>query len=103
MRVARPYLLDVGAAIALATAALLGAVREDVDTSDATRPLDALGVLLVCGMTLPLAARRVLPHVVVIVTIGCAIAGIVAGLPGRPRSARRLLRTLVDGVHDIPP
>jgi signal transduction histidine kinase len=81
MRLARPYLLDVGAAIVLAAAALLTAVREDVDTSDATRSLDALGVLLVCGMTLPLAARRVLPHVVMVVTIGCAIAGIVAGYP----------------------
>jgi signal transduction histidine kinase len=81
MRLSRPYLLDLGAAIALAAASLLTAVREDVDTSDATRSLDALGVLLICGMTLPLAARRLLPHVVVIVTMGCAITGIVAGYP----------------------
>jgi signal transduction histidine kinase len=81
MRLARPNLLDAGAAIALAAAALLTAVREDVDTSDATRSLDAVGVLLTCGMTLPLAVRRVLPRVVVIVTVGCAIAGIVAGYP----------------------
>jgi signal transduction histidine kinase len=81
MRLPRPYLLDAAAAAALAAAALVGAVREDVDVSDATRSLDALGVLLVCGMTLPLAARRALPHVVVIVTVGCAIAGVVAGYP----------------------
>jgi signal transduction histidine kinase len=81
MRLARPYLLDAALAIALAAAALVGAVREDVGTSDATRSLDALGVLLVCGMTLPLAARRVLPHLVVLVTLACAIAGIVAGYP----------------------
>jgi signal transduction histidine kinase len=81
MRRARPYLLDAGAAIALAVAGILTAVYEDVDTSDATRSLDALGVLLVGGMTLPLAARRVFPRVVVIVSTGCAIAGIVAGYP----------------------
>jgi signal transduction histidine kinase len=81
MRFPRPYLLDVAAAAALAAAALVGAVREDVDASDATRSLDALGVLLVCGMTLPLAARRALPRVVVIVTVGCAIAGVAAGYP----------------------
>jgi signal transduction histidine kinase len=81
MRLARPYLVDVGAAIALAAASVLTAVRENVDTSDATRSLDALGVLLIFGMTLPLAARRLLPHLVVLVTVGCAIAGIVAGYP----------------------
>jgi signal transduction histidine kinase len=81
MRLARPYLLDAGAAIALALAGVLTAVQEDVDTSDATRSIDALGVLLICGMTLPLAARRVFPHAVVLVTTGCAIAGIVAGYP----------------------
>jgi signal transduction histidine kinase len=81
MRLARPYLLDAGAAIALALAGVFTAVNEDVDTSDATRSLDALGVLLICGMTLPLVARRVFPRAVVIVTVGCAIAGIVAGYP----------------------
>jgi signal transduction histidine kinase len=79
MRFARPYAVDAALAIALAAAALIGAGFEDVDTSDATRSLDALGVLLVCGMTLPLAARRLFPHAVLIVTVGCAIAGIVAG------------------------
>jgi signal transduction histidine kinase len=81
MRLARPHLLDAGAAIALAVAGVLTAVQEDVDTSDATRSLDAVGALLILGMTLPLAARRVFPHGVVIVTVGCAIAGIVAGYP----------------------
>jgi signal transduction histidine kinase len=79
MRFARPYLVDAAMAIALATAALIGAGFEDVDTSDATRSLDALGVLLVCGMTLPLAARRRFPRAVLIVTVGCAIAGVAAG------------------------
>jgi signal transduction histidine kinase len=81
MRLARTYLLDAAAATALATAALISAGLEDVDTSDATRSLDALGVLLVCGMTLPLAARRMFPHAVLIVTVGCAIVGIAAGYP----------------------
>jgi signal transduction histidine kinase len=79
MRFARPYLVDAAMAIALATAALIGAGFEDVDTSDATRSLDALGVLLVCGMTLPLAVRRRFPRAVLIVTVGCAIAGVAAG------------------------
>jgi signal transduction histidine kinase len=81
MRFARSYLVDAAMAIALAAAALLGAVLEDVDSSDATRSLDALGVLLVCGMTLPLAARSLFPRAVLIVTVGCAIAGIAAGYP----------------------
>ena len=82
MRLARsPTLLDAVGACALAVAALAGAVGEDVDSSDATRSLDALGVLLICGMTLPLAARRKFPRSVAIVTLACAVAGVVAGYP----------------------
>jgi signal transduction histidine kinase len=82
MRIARsPNLLDAAGASALAAAALVGAVREDVDISDATRSLDALGILLILGMTLPLAARRALPYGVAIVTVACAIAAVAAGYP----------------------
>jgi signal transduction histidine kinase len=82
MRIARsPNLLDAAGASALAAAALVGAVREDVDISDATRSLGALGALLILGMTLPLAARRALPRGVAIVTVACAIAGVAAGYP----------------------
>jgi len=82
MRFARsPTLVDAAAAGVLAAASLAGALREDVDSEYVTRSLDALGVLLICGMTLPLAARRALPHGVAIVTVGCAVAGTAAGYP----------------------
>jgi signal transduction histidine kinase len=82
MRLLRsPTLLDAVGACALAVAAFAGTLAEDVDTSDATRSLDALGILLICGMTLPLAARRVRPRGVVIVTLASAVAGVAAGYP----------------------
>jgi signal transduction histidine kinase len=82
MRLLRsPTLLDAVGACALAVAAFAGALAEDVDTSDATRSLDALGILLICGMTLPLASRRVRPRGVVIVALACAVSGVAAGYP----------------------
>jgi signal transduction histidine kinase len=79
MRLARPHLLDVVAACALAAAALAGAVGEDVYFPDATHSLDALGVVLVLGMTLPIAARRAFPRSVVTVTVACTMIGVAAG------------------------
>jgi signal transduction histidine kinase len=81
MRVARAHLIDAAAAAALATASLVGAVREDVLPPDVTQSLDARGTLLVCGMTLTLALRRALPRGVVIVTVGCGIAAVASGYP----------------------
>jgi signal transduction histidine kinase len=79
MRLARPYLLDVAAASALAAAAIVGAAGEEVYFPDATRSLDALGVVLVLGSTLPLAARRAFPRGVAILTVACTAIGIAAG------------------------
>jgi signal transduction histidine kinase len=81
MKFERSYVVDVAIGSAFAAAALAGALREDIDTTDATRSLDVLGIALVCGMTLPLAARRALPRAVVVVTVGCAVAAVVAGYP----------------------
>jgi signal transduction histidine kinase len=81
MRFERSYVVDAAIGSAFAAAALAEALREDIDTTDATRSLDLLGVVLVCGMTLPLALRRALPRAVVVVTVGCAIAAVVAGYP----------------------
>jgi len=81
MRFERSHVVDAAIASAFAAAALAGALREDIDTTDATRSLDVLGAALVCGMTLPLAVRRALPRAVVVVTVGCAVAAVVAGYP----------------------
>jgi signal transduction histidine kinase len=88
MRFARPTLprpttIDVVVASALAAAALVGALVEDLHPSGGVaRRLDALGVLLMMGMTLPLVVRRLFPRAVAIVTVGCAVAAIVLGYPG---------------------
>jgi signal transduction histidine kinase len=81
MRLPRAHLFDAAVAAALAAAALVGAAREDALPPDVTQSLDPLGALLVCGMTLPLALRRVLPRGVVIATVGCAIAAFASGYP----------------------
>jgi signal transduction histidine kinase len=81
MRFDRSYVVDAAIGSAFAAAALAEALREDIDTTDATRSLDVLGVALVCGMTLPLAVRRTFPRAVVIATVGCAVAAVVAGYP----------------------
>jgi signal transduction histidine kinase len=79
MRLARPYLLDAAAACGLAAAALVDAVGEEVHFPDATHSLDAFGVVLVLGMTLPIAARRAFPRGVAIVTVACTTIGVAAG------------------------
>jgi signal transduction histidine kinase len=81
MRFERSYVVDAAIGSAFAAAALAGALREDIDTTDATRSLDVLGAVLVCGMTLPLAVRRALPRAAVVVIVGCAVAAVVAGYP----------------------
>jgi signal transduction histidine kinase len=88
MRLSRPTLprsttIDVAVASALAAAALVGARVEDLHPSaGVVRRLDALGGLLIVGMTLPLAVRRLFPRAVAIITVGCAVAAIVLGYPG---------------------
>jgi signal transduction histidine kinase len=79
----RPITTDVVVASALAAAALMGALVEDLHPSaGVARRLDTLGVLLMMGMTLPLAVRRLFPRAVAIVTVSCAVAAVVLGYPG---------------------
>ena len=87
MRLARPALvrpitIDAAVASAFFAATLAGAAVEGIDPSEGvTRRLDALGVLLIAGMTLPLVARRRLPRAVAIGTVGCVVAAAVMGFP----------------------
>jgi signal transduction histidine kinase len=75
-------MLDAAIAIAFLAGALVTAASEGIDASGGpVRRLDALGALLIGGMTLPLVARRLLPRAVALVTVGCAVAGIVIGYP----------------------
>jgi signal transduction histidine kinase len=78
----RPITIDAAVAGAFFAAALAGAVVEATDPLEGVlRRLDALGVLLIGGMTLPLAARRLLPRAVAIGTVGCVVTGAVIGYP----------------------
>ena len=78
----RPITIDAAIAGAFGAAALVGALAEDLDpAAGVLRPLDVLGGLLIVGMTLPLLARRRLPRAVVVVTVGCVVAGAVSGYP----------------------
>jgi len=79
----RPITIDVVVASALGAAALVGALVEDLHPSGGVvRRLDALGGLLIVGMTLPLVVRRPFPRAVAVVTVSCAVAAIVLGYPG---------------------
>jgi signal transduction histidine kinase len=79
----RPITIDVVVACALGAAALVGALVEGLHPSaGVARQLDALGGLLIMGMTLPLMVRRRFPRSVAIFTVGCAVAAIVLGYPG---------------------
>jgi signal transduction histidine kinase len=78
----RPIAIDAAVAGAFFAAAVAGAAIEGIDPSEGVgRPLDALGVLLIGGMTLPLAARRRLPRAVAIGTVGCVVAAVASGYP----------------------
>ena len=78
----RSITIDAAVAGAFFAAALAGAVVEGIDPSEGVgRRLDALGVLLIGGMTLPLAARRRLPRAVAIGTVGCVVAAVAGGYP----------------------
>jgi hypothetical protein len=89
-------MMDATIAIAFLAGALVSAASEGIDASGGpVRRLDALGALLIGGMTLPLVARRLLPRAVALVTVGCTVAGVVIGYPvgsdrsrGCSRSAR---------------
>jgi signal transduction histidine kinase len=78
----RPITIDAAVASAFFAATLAGAAVEGIDPSEGvTRRLDALGVLLIAGMTLPLVARRRLPRAVAIGTVGCVVVAAVRGSP----------------------
>jgi signal transduction histidine kinase len=78
----RPIMIDAAVAGVFFAAALAGAVVEAIDPLEGVlRRLDPLGVLLIGGMTLPLAARRRLPRAVAIVTVGCVVTAIIIGYP----------------------
>ena len=78
----RPITVDAAVAGAFFAATLAGALVEGVDpTEGVLRRVDALSVLLIAGMTLPLAARRRLPRTVAIGTIGCVVAAAANGYP----------------------
>jgi signal transduction histidine kinase len=82
MAMLRPVTIDATVAAAFGVAALVGALVEDLDAAaGVVRPLDAVAVLLIVGMTLPLLARRRLPRTVAIVTVCCVVAGVVSGYP----------------------
>jgi signal transduction histidine kinase len=79
----RPITIDVVVASTLGAAGLVGALVEDLHPSGGVvRRLDLLGGLLIVGMTLPLAVRRLFPRAVAIVTVSCAVAAVVLGYPG---------------------
>jgi signal transduction histidine kinase len=78
----RPIMIDAAVASAFLAATLAGALVAGIDPSEGVlRRLDALGVLLIAGMTLPLAARRLLPRAVAIGTVCCVVAAVVSGYP----------------------
>ena len=78
----RPITIDAAVAGAFLAATLAGTLIKDIDPSEGvTRRLDPLGVLLIAGMTLPLAARRLLPRAVAIATVGCVATAAANGYP----------------------
>jgi signal transduction histidine kinase len=78
----RPITIDAAVAATFLAATLAGALVEGIDPSEGViRRLDALGVLLIAGMTLPLAARRRFPRAVAIATVGCVVAAAANGYP----------------------
>jgi signal transduction histidine kinase len=78
----RPITIDAAVAGTFLAATLAGALVEGIDPSEGViRRLDALGVLLIAGMTLPLAARRRFPCAVAIATVGCVAAAAANGYP----------------------
>jgi signal transduction histidine kinase len=78
----RPITVDAAVAGAFFAATLVGALVEGVDpTEGVLRRVDALSVLLIAGMTLPLAARRRLPRTVALGTIGCVVVAAHNGYP----------------------
>jgi signal transduction histidine kinase len=78
----RPIPIDAAVASTFLAATLAGALVEGIDPSEGViRRLDALGVLLIAGMTLPLAARRRFPRAVAIATVGCVVAAAANGYP----------------------
>jgi signal transduction histidine kinase len=78
----RPITIDAAVAGAFFAATLVGALATGIDPSEGVvRRLDPLGVLLIAGMTLPLAARRLLPRAGAIGTVGCVAAAAANGYP----------------------
>jgi signal transduction histidine kinase len=72
--------LAVAAAL-FAVAVVVGRLAPDGSNVGVTRPLDAVGVVLLAGMTLPLILRRAAPVSAAVVCTGCCTAGAVLGYP----------------------
>jgi signal transduction histidine kinase len=78
----RPITIDAAVASAFLVATLAGALVEGIDPSEGViRRPDALSVLLIAGMTLPLAARRLLPRAVAIGSVSSVVAAVASGYP----------------------
>ena len=78
----RPITVDAALAGAFCVGALVSALGEGINPSGGpVRRLDALGAVLIAGMTLPLVALRLLPRAVAVVTVGCLAS---AGAVGDP-------------------
>jgi signal transduction histidine kinase len=78
----RPIMIDGAVASAFLAATLAGGLLAGIDPSEGVlRRLDAPGILLIAGMTLPLVARRSLPRTVAVGTVSCVVAATVIGYP----------------------
>ncbi len=76
------HLADALAAATLAAVAVASARLEDIDpASGVTRDFGSVAVLLILGMTLPLALRRVGPRAVVVVTVAASATAPILGYP----------------------
>lgn len=72
--------LTVAAAL-FAVAVAVGRLAPGGSSAGVSRPLDAIGVLLLAGMTLPLILRRAAPVWAAVVCTGCCTAGAILGYP----------------------
>jgi signal transduction histidine kinase len=64
-----------------AVAVVVGRLAPGGSGAGVTRSLDAAGVLLLAGMTLPLALRRATPVSAAVTCTGCCAAGAILGYP----------------------
>lgn len=69
------------AAVLFAVAVAVGRLAPEGSAAGVTRPLDAVGVVLLAGMTLPLVLRRAAPVPVAVACTGCCTTGAILGYP----------------------